>query len=61
MNFILPLQNNKKMKIPDKPEHEQERIKALREFNIVGTLPEKEYDDITQMASFICKTLKNPN
>ncbi|RCH54648.1 hypothetical protein DJ568_12575 [Mucilaginibacter hurinus] len=34
---------------------ETQRLTALRSFNILDTLPEKEYDDITRLASYICK------
>lgn len=38
------------------PKHpnEKQRLKALEEYNIMDTLPEKEYDRIVQLASFIC-------
>lgn len=38
------------------PENENERLGALEALKILDTLPEKEYDDITKLASFICKT-----
>lgn len=41
---------------PQKPQNEVERLQALAKYNIIDTLPEKEYDDITNLASFICDT-----
>jgi signal transduction histidine kinase len=41
---------------PATPANETERLQTLQEFSILDTLPEKEYDDITQLASQICNT-----
>ncbi|MGJ5629127.1 sensor domain-containing diguanylate cyclase [Nostoc sp. CALU 1950] len=38
------------------PENEAERLKALAEYNILDTLPEEAFDDITALAAYICKT-----
>ena len=38
------------------PEREAQRLRALREFEILDTLPEQAYDDITRIASQICDT-----
>ncbi|MGO4820733.1 MULTISPECIES: PAS domain S-box protein [unclassified Flavobacterium] len=38
------------------PSNELDRIKALNGYSIMDSLPEKEYDSITQLASYICKT-----
>lgn len=37
-----------------KPANELERLAALYEYNLLDTLPEKEYDDITRIAADIC-------
>ncbi|MFE3867418.1 ATP-binding protein [Flavobacterium sp. LS2P90] len=39
-----------------KNDYEIERVKALMEFDIMDTLPEKIFDDITKIASSICNT-----
>jgi hypothetical protein len=44
------------MKTPQIPANEALRLKTLKEYSILDTLPEKEYDDITQLASQICGT-----
>ena len=38
------------------PLNEADRINALNEYNILDTLPENEFDDITSFASHICGT-----
>ena len=38
------------------PNNEQDRIEALESYNILDTLPEKEYNDIVKLASIICNT-----
>jgi PAS domain S-box-containing protein len=35
---------------------EQNRINSLKSYRILDTLPEKEYDNITKLASMICET-----
>jgi PAS domain S-box-containing protein len=37
-------------------EYEQRRLNALKLYDILDTLPEKEYDDITRLAAEICQT-----
>lgn len=38
------------------PVNENERVSALREYAILDTLPEQEYQDIVQLAALICGT-----
>lgn len=44
------------MKIAGLPDNEQDRLEALRSYDILDSLPEKEYNDITLLASEICNT-----
>ena len=36
------------------PANEAERLRALKRYNIMDTLPEQVYDDLTQLAAHIC-------
>jgi PAS domain S-box-containing protein len=42
------------MKVYPTPENEIERLKVLQEYAILDTISEKEYEAITQLASYIC-------
>ena len=44
------------MKTPATPKNEVERLAALKEYDILDSLPEKAFDDITMLASMICET-----
>ena len=41
---------------PPKISNEEERLRALAEYRILGTQPEQCYDDITKIASLTCDT-----
>lgn len=43
------------IELPPVPDNEIDRLKALRSYNILDSLPEKEYDAITRLASYICQ------
>src|SRR2546426_12805463 len=38
------------------PNNEKERLAALRNYKILDTAPEKAFDDLTMLASYICQT-----
>lgn len=44
------------MKVPAVPPDETNRVNALRSYDILDTLPEPDYDDLTYLASAICQT-----
>lgn len=44
------------MKIPDIPVNEADRLHELKEYSLLDTLPEEDYDNITYLASQICDT-----
>lgn len=44
------------MKTPEIPQNESERLQALEDYQVLDTLPEREFDSITEIASYICQT-----
>lgn len=56
ISYIRALLYQKIMILPDTNLNEQQRLAALHEFDILDTLTEKDYDDITKLASTICET-----
>jgi PAS domain S-box-containing protein len=44
------------MQQPEIPANESDRLLALNRYKILDTLPEQEYDDLTQLAADICGT-----
>ncbi|NNC92582.1 MAG: GAF domain-containing protein, partial [Acidimicrobiia bacterium] len=39
----------------DTPDNEPQRLAALTDYNVLDTVPEAAYDDITQLVSDICE------
>ncbi|NNF06482.1 MAG: GAF domain-containing protein [Candidatus Eisenbacteria bacterium] len=44
------------MKVPPDPPNEQARLRALRNMHVLDTMPEQVYDDLTQLAAYVCET-----
>ena len=44
------------MTIAEMPQNEADRLLKLKQHEILDTLPEREFDDLTYLASFICGT-----
>lgn len=44
------------MKIAPRPLNESQRLEILRKYEILDSEAEKEFDDLTQLASYICNT-----
>lgn len=44
------------MKKPRQPQNEAFRLATLQEYNLLDTLPEKDFDNLTRIASQICGT-----
>lgn len=44
------------MEIPTKPANEIARLNALREYDILDSEPERDFDEIVELASMICET-----
>ncbi|QXP79273.1 MULTISPECIES: sensor histidine kinase [Winogradskyella] len=42
------------MKSPQSPNNETERLLALNSYNIIDTPPERDYDNLTELAATIC-------
>ncbi len=44
------------MQFPEIPDNDNERLKNIAEFSILDSMPEREYNEITKLASYICNT-----
>lgn len=44
------------MPIPPIPDEEINRLEALKRYDILDSMPERDYDDIVKLASQICQT-----
>ncbi|REE25643.1 GAF sensor signal transduction histidine kinase [Winogradskyella pacifica] len=42
------------MKVPKFPTNEEERLIAVKSYSIIDTLPESDYDNLTELAATIC-------
>lgn len=42
------------MKIPQLPNNERQRLRAVKSYNLLDSLPEQEYDDITDLIATLC-------
>ncbi len=42
--------------IPPKPANEKRRLEVLRGYEILDTEPERAFDDLTLIASYVCQT-----
>jgi signal transduction histidine kinase len=47
---------NLSMQVAPLPQNETERLAALREYSILDSAPEKEFDELVSLASLICQT-----
>lgn len=52
--LVDPCKEN--MEIASKPANEQERLAALKEYHILDTPAERDFDEIAELASLICET-----
>jgi two-component sensor histidine kinase len=51
----IPLwSNHTTMQKPPLPDNEADRLRALERYNILDTLPEQDFDDLTRLAATIC-------
>jgi PAS domain S-box-containing protein len=56
MGLSLGRGKKRSMQVPPEPENERERLQALEKYQILDTLPEQDFDDLTALASYICGT-----
>ncbi|MEH2063854.1 MAG: sensor domain-containing diguanylate cyclase [Nostoc sp.] len=55
LSSLMYRDSSVKMPAAPLPDNEAERLKALADYNILDTLPEEAFDDLTALAAYICE------
>lgn len=52
--IVYQFEHSKILIAPQLPPNEKERLEAVREYNLLDTLPEEDFDSITKLTASIC-------